>query len=104
MKVQQNHRVAGILSASMSEPRAAASESVPPRDEIAALRTIVEGTARSTGTEFFESLVRNLAAALDVRYAFVAEFAGQHRARTLAYWCDDRMAENVEWDVRGTPC
>ena len=30
-------------------------------DEIAALRAIVEGTARSTGEVFFESLVRHLA-------------------------------------------
>ena len=45
-------------------------------DEIAALRAIVEGTARSTGDAFFQSLVRHLASAMGVSYAFVAEFAG----------------------------
>ena len=45
-------------------------------DEIAALRAIVEGTARNTGEAFFQSLVQHLAAVLGVSYAFVAEFAG----------------------------
>ena len=42
------------------------------QDEI--LRAIVEGTASSTGDEFFRSLVSNLADVLRVRYAFVSEF------------------------------
>jgi hypothetical protein len=56
------------------------------RDEIAALRAIVEGTAQSVGSSFLQSLVRHLASALGVGYAFVAEFAGSPtRVRTLAY-------------------
>ena len=50
-------------------------------DEIAALRAIVEGTARSTGEVFFESLVKHLASTIGVSYAFVAEFAGVRDAR-----------------------
>ena len=73
-------------------------------DELSALRAIVEGTARHTGQEFFQSLVRHLAAAVGTRYAFVAEFAGGTRARTLAFWFRDRIADNIEWDVIGTPC
>ncbi|MBS0201666.1 MAG: sigma 54-interacting transcriptional regulator [Planctomycetes bacterium] len=76
-------------------------------DEFEALRAIVEGTAHSTGVEFFRTLVRHLANAVGVRYAFVAEFADattQTRARTIAYWTRDRIAENVEWDLAGTPC
>jgi PAS domain S-box-containing protein len=72
--------------------------------EIAALRAIVEGTARGTGQEFFQSLVRHLADAVGVRYAFVAEFAGVLRARTIAFWLRDRITDNIEWDVVGTPC
>jgi hypothetical protein len=71
----------------------------PAVDELATLRALVEGTARQTGQEFFQSLVRNLAAALKTRYAFVAEFAGGTRARTLAFWFRDRITDNVEWDV-----
>src|SRR5262245_3326281 len=73
-------------------------------DELSALRAIVEGTAGHTGQEFFQSLVRHLAAAVGTRYAFVAEFAGSTRARTLAFWFRDRIADNIEWDVIGTPC
>lgn len=73
-------------------------------DEVAALRAILDGTARTTGQEFFQSLVRHLAQAVGVRYAFIAEFAGIARARTLAYWFRDRIIENVEWDLAGTPC
>src|SRR5437588_12286242 len=74
-------------------------------EEMAALRAIVEGTARSTGDIFFESLVRHLAAAIGVSYAFVAEFAGvATRVRTLAYWGKGLLRENVEFDLAGTPC
>ena len=46
----------------MSNPQAS-DASTANDDEIAALRAIVEGTARSTGAVFFESLVRHLASA-----------------------------------------
>ena len=62
-----------------------ASPDTPSTDEVAALRAIAEGTARHTGQEFFQSLVRHLAAAVGTRYAFVAEFAGRTRVRSLAY-------------------
>jgi PAS domain S-box-containing protein len=83
------------------------SDSRPDRDtseELAALRAIVEGTARHTGQEFFQSLVRHLAAAVGTHYAFVAVFAGGTIARTLAFWSRDRITDNIEWDVIGTPC
>jgi hypothetical protein len=64
------------------------SPDAPSPDELAALHAIVEGTARHTGKEFFQSLVRHLAA-VGTRYAFVAEFAGGTRARTLAFWLRD---------------
>jgi formate hydrogenlyase transcriptional activator len=74
-------------------------------DEMAALRAIVEGTARDTGEVFFQSLVRHLATAIGVDYAFVAEFAGKRtRVRTLAYWGKGETRENVEFDLAGTPC
>lgn len=72
--------------------------------EMEMLRALVEGTAGETGVAFLQSLVRNLAAAVGTRYAFVAEFAGELRARTLAFWFRDGVADNIEWDVHGTPC
>ena len=40
-------------------------------------------------------------------YAFVAEFASPEthtKARTIAFWARDRIAENFEWTFAGTPC
>ena len=34
----------------------------------------------------------------------IAEFAGENRVRTLAYWEEDHLAENFEYDLPGTPC
>jgi formate hydrogenlyase transcriptional activator len=74
-------------------------------DEIVALRAIVEGTARSTGAVFFESLVRHLAPTIGANHAIVAEFAGvATRVRTLANWGDGEILPNVEYDLVGTPC
>ena len=79
--------------------------------EIAALRAIVEGTAGAVGLDFFQTLVRHLAGATGTKYAFIAEFLGETppgsragRARTTAFWFRDHIADNVEWDLRGTPC
>ena len=66
---------------------------------------LAEGTARTTGEEFFQSLVRNLCLAMGVAYAFVAEFAGPpSRVRTRALWGPDGLRENIEYDLAGTPC
>jgi PAS domain S-box-containing protein len=83
----------------------AAEPTLPASDEIVALRAIVEGTAHGTGEEFLRSLVRHMASAIDVHYAFVAEFADvQTRVRTLAFWERGRIADNIEYDLAGTPC
>jgi formate hydrogenlyase transcriptional activator len=90
-----------------------ASSPVPENDGISeltsgefnALRDIVEGTAEGTGEAFFQSLVEHLATAIQVQYAFVAEFAqAPTRVRTLAYWTKDHIAANIEFNLAGTPC
>jgi PAS domain S-box-containing protein len=70
------------------------------------LRAVLEGVSALTGEDFFRSVVRRLAAALQVRLAFVAEFADPERtrARTLAFWDGDRLGENFEYELSGTPC
>jgi PAS domain S-box-containing protein len=66
---------------------------------------VVEGTACGTGQEFFGSLVRHLAEAIDVRYAVAAEFpTAPPHVRTLAFWDRDRLADNFEYDFTGAPC
>jgi PAS domain S-box-containing protein len=72
--------------------------------EIAALRLILEGTAHTTGKEFFETLVEHLARAMGRRNSLVAEFAAENRVRTLGYWLNGALAPNIEYDLTGTPC
>src|SRR5262249_39599167 len=76
-------------------------------EELTALRAIVEAASHGSGEEYFQALVRNLARVVDAHYAFVAEFASpetQTRAWTIAFWANDRIAENFEWILAGTPC
>ncbi len=64
------------------------------------LQALVAGTAATTGDQFFRALVRNLATALQVRCAFVAEFAAvETRVRTLAFWNDADFLDNFEYDL-----
>ncbi|MGN6368882.1 MAG: sigma 54-interacting transcriptional regulator [Phycisphaerae bacterium] len=74
------------------------------QDDSHFLRTLVLATARSTGEDFFRSLTQNLAAAMNVHYAFVAVFTAPTRVKAIAYWAVDSFRENIEWDLAGTPC
>jgi len=67
-------------------------------------RAIVVGTASSTGTDFFPSLVKHMAAALRVRYAFITSCDDAKHAKALAFWKGDCFGETFEFDVEGTPC
>jgi len=70
------------------------------------LHHISEGIAAATGEEFFRSLARHLASALEVRYSFLTECAdeGRSRVRALAFWDGSGFADNVEYALAGTPC
>ncbi len=71
-----------------------------------ALRTVVVGTARATGDEFFRTLTQHLATALEVRCAVVGELIEPEctRVRTLAVWVGERFVDNVEYNLAGAPC
>jgi formate hydrogenlyase transcriptional activator len=70
------------------------------------LRHITEGTAGSTGDEFFRSLVKHLAHALQVKYSFVAECTDEAKknVRMLAFWQGEDFGDNLEFPLAGTPC
>jgi predicted ATPase/transcriptional regulator with GAF, ATPase, and Fis domain/tRNA A-37 threonylcarbamoyl transferase component Bud32 len=70
------------------------------------LRAIVEGTAAVTGDDFFSALVRHLASAIGVRYAFATECTDRTkvRVRTLAFWSGESLTDNIEYDLALTPC
>ncbi|HSW03787.1 PAS domain-containing protein [Aquabacterium sp.] len=67
---------------------------------------IAEGTARSSGASFFQSLVMHFARALHIDCAFITECANRPatRARTLAFWRRDGFDANFEYELAGTPC
>ncbi len=71
-----------------------------------ALPTIAEHTVDALGSDFFSSLVRHLAVALEVRYAFVTECLDgeKSRARSLAFWSGDKFGQNFEYETAPTPC
>jgi formate hydrogenlyase transcriptional activator len=68
------------------------------------LRAIIQGTAATSGTQFFRSLVKHLAEGLHVRFAFVAECLPNLRARSLAFFQDQAFGKDFEYALPGTPC
>jgi formate hydrogenlyase transcriptional activator len=68
------------------------------------LRVLAEGTAATTGDDFFRSLARHAATALGARYAFVAETVSPLESRSLAYWEGTQFGEGFSYRFPGTPC
>ncbi len=93
--LQLSHRIAGPPTVGQAEE---------PIDET--LRRISEHTAADTGTDFFQSLVQQLTATLNVQMAMVAECTNveKTRVRTLAFSVNNTLHENIEYDLAGTPC
>jgi len=88
-----------------AEPPEAARRGRPAAERGEILRVIAEGTAWATGTEFFRSLVRCLATALDTTCAFVTEFTqGNTIVRPLAFWSGGQLIEAGEYPLAGSPC
>ena len=67
---------------------------------------VAAGTSNYTGDAFFRSMVKNFAAALGVRMAFVTECMNYPttRVRALAFWDTEGFRQDVEYDLAGTPC
>ena len=83
--------------AAKSKPKAA--------DEDATLRSIMEGTAGTSGEHFFRSLVQYLAVSLDVKSSFVGEFNPERtQVQTLSVWVEGQHVSNFEFGLEGTPC
>lgn len=69
------------------------------------LRDVISATAASTGQDFFNQLVKQLAHALDACCAFVTEFdADVSTAHVRSFWIGNEFRENFEYSLAGTPC
>ncbi|MCB1055614.1 MAG: PAS domain-containing protein [Acidobacteria bacterium] len=71
-----------------------------------ALRSLVEVTFSTDGEDFFRALVRRLAEALQVRYAFLGEVRRNDagRVHTVALWSDGGFVDNITYALDGSPC
>ena len=107
-----NHRYFHVQAVPVLAPDGSVQEWVGANTDITerkqaeqALQDLVAGTA-VTGEEFFPAYVRQVAAALDVHCATVAELTNdQHsRLRTLAVWVAKGWEKNYEYDVAHAPC
>lgn len=73
------------------------------------LNEVEDGLDNVTGDEFFRRLVKNLACALNTKYAFITEClpgpdGKPNRVRSIAFWTGQGFVENIEYDLDGTPC
>ena len=71
-----------------------------------ALLSVIQGTSWTAADGFPRSLVRQLAAALQVRFAFLAKLhpSFKNRACLLALWEGSGYGNNFEYDIEDTPC
>ena len=71
-----------------------------------AMELLVKGTASVVGEEFFRSLVKVLAEAFRVRWAFVSKLADDlgERIRLIAFWTGQGYDAPFEYAAKGTPC
>lgn len=70
------------------------------------LKSVSETTSNTLGGDFFVALVENITRSLGVQMTLVTECtdASRSRLRTLAYFKNDKLQENIEYDTQGTPC
>ena len=74
-------------------------------DELAVLRSIVEGTATETGADFFAALVTNLKSAMGTMGAWIAAYSESERALTaISMRMRDEWLDGFQYVVDGTPC
>ncbi|MGD1855982.1 MAG: EAL domain-containing protein [Leptolyngbyaceae cyanobacterium] len=67
------------------------------------LQSLIEGTAATTGQDFFPALVRHMATALGVNIALVTEFRGG-KLHTLALWAQGALQDAMSYTIAETPC
>jgi len=69
------------------------------------LTALLQGTASATGDDFFCALVKHLAQALSVKYAFVAELSDDKtHAYTRSLWTGEGYGANFDYAMAGTAC
>ena len=88
----------------MAEPRQPTERPSPPVRPAPVNRARL--MADLAGPEFFTALVRTVAEGLGVRYALVTQVVTGKPGflRSLAFWADGALADNIDYSSAGTPC
>jgi PAS domain S-box-containing protein len=68
-----------------------------------ALQNLIEGTAATTGADFFPALVSHIGRALNVPYVLVAESIDAE-LQVLAFWANGVLQPTFAYDSTQTPC
>jgi signal transduction histidine kinase len=70
------------------------------------LSYISQSTCSVIGNEYFNNLVQSLASVFGMRYAFIGkiEEGSPKTLRTVALWDRDKIAENLTFVLKDTPC
>lgn len=70
------------------------------------LGNIARGVSALTGELFFRSLVEYLGKTLDVAYVFAGMMVdgGVAKVSTIAVYANGKIADNIEYELAGTPC
>ncbi|MDJ1184812.1 PAS domain S-box protein [Roseofilum casamattae] len=69
----------------------------------AALNKLVEGTAATTGEDFFSTLVSHVSTALEVPIALITQFIGEE-LQSIAFILDGKFQPNFTYNLPETPC
>lgn len=72
------------------------------RTEIA-LQNLIQGTAATTGQDFFPALASHIAEALNVAYVLVTEKIDD-KLQTLAFWAQGSLQPTLSYSLAKTPC
>jgi PAS domain S-box-containing protein len=67
------------------------------------LQTLIEGTAATTGGNYFPALVSHIAKALNVPYAAVTEKVDD-QLNVLAFWANNSLQSSFAYPIADTPC
>jgi len=70
------------------------------------LRTVSEATSGFVGYDYFKELSKFITLTLGVKYSLITECANEEktRVRTIAFVEHATLIENIEYDLKGTPC
>ena len=71
-----------------------------------AFENFASESSAQLGEKFFQAMVKQLAGILQADYTFIGHIYDQHhsRVKTIALCVDGKIADNIEYELAGTPC